>query len=62
MNTRTTPTSEFINDLHSLLGMNGISQRRFFAKYIEFDNAFMLDEDSLTILLDDFDIIVKPKH
>lgn len=61
MNTRPS-LYEFINDLYDLLGMNGVSQRKFFNKYIEQDHAFMVDEDSMTIYLDDYDIIIKPKR
>lgn len=62
MNNRPTPYSEFINDLYDLMGMNGVKQRDFFQKYVELDRAFMVDEDAMTIYMDDFDIIVKPKR
>lgn len=52
---------EFAQDLYDLMGMNGMKQETFFGKYVEDDNAFMIDNDDNRIFFDEFDIQVIPK-
>lgn len=54
--------SEFANDLYDLLGKNGMTQDKFFDKYVDEDRAFMLDEyeDEATIIMDHYLITINP--
>lgn len=55
--------NEFAQDLYDVLGMNTdhCTQERFFNKYVESDNAFMIDSytDKEIIHFDDFTITIK---
>lgn len=67
MNKSMSNLSEFANDVHDLMGMNTqfITQRRFFDKWVENDNAFIIDEDDKerpTILFDDFTVTIESNH
>lgn len=59
-----TDITEFAQDLYDVLGMNTnfITQQRFFDKYVENDNAFMVDQytDKAVIYFDDYTITIKP--
>lgn len=54
--------AEFAQDLYDLMGMNGITQRQFFGKYVATDRAFQIDEykDGAVIYFDDVTITIKP--
>lgn len=55
--------NEFAQDLYDVLGMNTdhCTQQQFFNKYVESDNAFMIDSytDKEIIYFDDFTITIK---
>lgn len=55
--------NEFAQDLYDVLGMNTdhCTQKQFFNKYVENDNAFMIDSytDKEVIYFDDFTITIK---
>lgn len=55
--------NEFAQDLYDVLGMNTdhCTQEQFFNKYVENDNAFMIDSytDKEVIYFDDFTITIK---
>lgn len=55
--------NEFAQDLYDVLGMNtdNCTQKQFFNKYVENDNAFMVDSytDKEVIYFDDFTITIK---
>ena len=56
--------SDVAQDLYDCIGLNGVKARDFFSRYVEKDRAFMVSEDSdgnPCILMDEFDIIIKPK-
>lgn len=54
---------EFAQDIYDVLGLNtnSITQKEFFFKYVEKDDAFMVDAemDEAHILFDDFIITIK---
>lgn len=56
-----TSISRFAADLYDMMGMNNITQRQFYDKYVEPDEAFQLDEfeDESEIQFDDFIITIK---
>lgn len=62
MNKRNVSIARFVQDLYDLMGMNGVSQSDFFFKYVEEDDAFMVDafEDESVIYFDDVTITIKP--
>ena len=51
----------FTQDLYDLMGMNGITQKQFFDKYVATDDAFMVDqfEDEGVIYFDDLVVTVR---
>lgn len=53
----------FAEDLYNVLGMNKnfCTQKQFFEKYVEDDNAFMVSDegDKQCILFDDYTITIK---
>ena len=55
--------NDFAQDLYDVLGMNtdNCTQEQFFNKYVENDNAFMIDSytDKEIIYFDDFTITIK---
>lgn len=55
--------NEFAQDLYDVLGMNTdhCTQQKFFNRYVENDNAFMIDSytDKEIIYFDDFTITIK---
>ena len=57
---------EFAQDIYDVLGMNTNfqTQKGFFDKYVEDDDAFMINqfEDKAVIYFDDFEIIIKPNR
>ena len=61
-NSRTADLAEFAQDVYDVLGMNTrfITQRQFFDKYVEDDDAFMVSDegDKQVILFDDFTITI----
>lgn len=61
MNRYKIPFSEFANDLYDLLGKNGMTQNKFFYKYVEADRSFQLDEeiDRAVIWFDDVKITIE---
>ena len=57
--------TRFAQDLYDVLGMNTnhCTQRQFFNKYVEDDNAFMVSDegrDKQVIYFDNFTITIKP--
>ena len=52
---------EFAQDLYDLMGINGITQRQFFDKYVATDDAFMVDQlkDEGVIYFDDVVVTVR---
>lgn len=63
MNKRNVSIATFVQDLYDLMGMNGVSQSDFFFKYVEEDDAFMVDAfaDEGVIYFDNFTIKVTPR-
>lgn len=55
--------TDFAQDLYDVLGMNTnhCTQREFFNKYVEDDNAFMVSDegDKQVIFFDDYTITIK---
>lgn len=63
MNKRNVSIARFVQDLYDLMGMNGVSQSDFFIRYVEEDDAFMVDafEGEGVIYFDNFTIKVIPR-
>lgn len=63
MNKRNETIDEFVQDLYDLMGRNTnfVTPSQFYHKWVEHDDAFMVDNNENVIYFDDFTIKVTPR-